>query len=89
MKYIGLIISIVFFALQAMAWDGYDYESGSYVEIEKDNLVRSGQEIEFYDYGAGEYKYGYVESINNYGSSVEVEIYDQETGDYRIFEMDR
>lgn len=71
------------------AWDGYDYDAGSYVEIEKGNLVRPGEEIEYYDYGSGEYKYGDVESINSYGSSVEVEIYDSDTGEYRTFEMER
>lgn len=71
------------------AWDGYDHERGSYVEIEKDNLVRAGREIEYYDYGSGEYKYGYVESIDSYGSSVEIEIYDSDTGEYRTFEMDK
>ena len=34
----------------SFAWDGYDYDSGSYVEIDKGNLVRSGEEIEYYDY---------------------------------------
>ena len=71
------------------AWDGYDYNKGSYVEIDKGNLVRQGNEIEYYDHGTGEYKYGDVESVNSYGSSVEVEIYDYNTGEYRTFEMDR
>jgi hypothetical protein len=71
------------------AWNGYDYDRGSYVEIEKGNLVRPGREIEYFDYDSGEYKYGDVESINSYGSSVEVEIYDPDTGKYRIFEMEK
>jgi len=33
-----------------MAWDGYDYESGSSVEIEDGNQVRSGKPIEIYDH---------------------------------------
>lgn len=84
-----LMIFLAIVATSAFAWDGYDYENGTYVEIEKGNLVRPGQEIEYYDYDSGEYKYGDVESINSYGSSVEVEIYDSETGEYRTFEMDR
>lgn len=84
-----LVIAVALTAPQTMAWDGYDYDSGSYVEIEKGNLVRPGQEIEFYDYDSGEYRYGDVESIDSYGSSVEVEVYDQEAGEYRTFEMDR
>ncbi len=71
------------------AWDGYDYTKGNYVEIDKGNLVRQGNEIEYYDYGTGEYKYGDVESVNSYGSSVGVESYDYNTDEYRTFEMDR
>ena len=39
-----------------LAWDGYDWESGNYVEIEDGNLVREGEEIEIYDWETGEYK---------------------------------
>ncbi len=84
-----LIAGLLLVATSSYAWDGYDYDKGSYVEIEKGNLVRHGEEIEYYDYDSGEYKYGYVESIESYGSSVEVEIYDSDTGEYRTFEMDR
>ncbi len=84
-----LTISLLIVFASCFAWDGYDYDKGSYVEIDKGNLVRQGREIEYYDYGSGEYKYGYVESINNYGSSVEVEVYDSDTGEYRTFEMDK
>ncbi|NVZ10250.1 DUF5334 family protein [Allochromatium humboldtianum] len=82
-------IILLLFTATTHAWDGYDYDRGSYVEIEKGNLVRPGREIEYYDYGSGEYKYGDVESINSYGSSVEVEVYDSDAGEYRTFEMDR
>lgn len=75
-------------AIPAWSWDGYDYENGSFVEIEKGNLVREGREIEFYDWGSGEYRTGEVQSIRRYGSSVEVEIEDDETGETRTFEMD-
>ncbi|MDO9418219.1 DUF5334 family protein [Pararhizobium sp.] len=78
---------LVLFPFQLFAWDGYDYESGDYVEIDKGNLVRSGNEIEYYDYGAGEYRAGEVQSINSDGSSVEVEVLDNESGELRTFEM--
>lgn len=84
-----LVICLLVASATSYAWDGYDYDRGSYVEIEKGNLVRQGEEIEYYDYGTGEYKYGDVESINSYGSSVEVEIYDSDSDEYRTFEMDR
>lgn len=69
-----------------MGW--IDYESGSDVEIERGNLVRSGSDIEFYDYGTGSYHSGTVDSINRFGGSVEVEVYDHDTGEYRTLEMD-
>ena len=89
MKYLLSILFLSIAAPAAWAWDGYDYESGNYVEIEKGNLVRPGEEIEFYDYDSGEYRYGDIESITDSGYSVEVEVYDQESGEYRTFEMDK
>ena len=58
----------------AYAWDGYDYDSGSFVEIEKGNLVRPGRDIEIYDYGTGEYKDVEVQSMRSRGSKVELEV---------------
>ncbi|MFT0547837.1 DUF5334 family protein [Allopusillimonas ginsengisoli] len=73
----------------ALAWNGYDYESGSFVEIEKGNLVRTGRDIEYYDYKNGEYRSATVDSMRSGPGSVEVEVYDHQTGDYRTLEMDR
>lgn len=72
----------------ALAWDGYDYESGSNIEIDSGNLVRSGNDIEIYDYGAGEYKDVEVQSIYDYGGSTVIEVYDYDSGEYRELEMD-
>lgn len=83
-----LVIEFLFSAVPAFAWDGYDYEKGSYVEIEKGNLVRSGEEIEIYDYSDGEYKTVEVESITGSRSGAEVEVYDHETGEHRTLDMD-
>ncbi|MFP5402525.1 MAG: DUF5334 family protein [Gammaproteobacteria bacterium] len=74
-------------SLSAHAWDGYDWDKGTYVEVEKGNLVREGREIEVYEYGEG-YKRFDVESINQHGSSVELEVRDSETGELRTFEME-
>lgn len=84
-----LVMGIVLLtALSVFAWDGYDYDEGSYIEIEKGNLVREGETIEIYDYNDGSYRDVEVESIDSYGSSVEVEVYDYETGEYSTFEME-
>ena len=83
-----LLVSVALTTGSSYAWDGYDYENGAYVEIDKGNLVRSGETIEIYDYNDGEYKDVEVESIEDNGYSVEVEVYDSETGETRILEMD-
>ncbi|MET3758735.1 hypothetical protein ABID08_006119 [Rhizobium binae] len=71
-----------------LGWDGFDNETGASVEIGKGNLVRSGQTIEIYDHGSGEYRDVDVQSIQRSGGSVEVEVYDSESGEYRTLEMD-
>ncbi|OCR86675.1 hypothetical protein CFT13S00388_07910 [Campylobacter fetus subsp. testudinum] len=80
---------IFFIAINASAWSGYDYENQAEVEIEKGNLVRSGRDIEIYDYKDGEYKEVEVQSIRNKGASVELEIYDYNSREYRTLEMDK
>lgn len=84
---IFIFVSISFVS-NSFAWEGYDYDSGSYIEIEKGNLVREGEEIEYYDYDSGEYRAADVESIESNGSGAIVEVYDHESGEYRAFEME-
>ena len=73
-----LVCAAVFFSPSiAIAWDGYDYESGGYVEIGKGNLVREGEEIEYYDYESGDYRSADVEDIQGSGDGAEVEVKDR------------
>lgn len=81
-------IVILCSSVPAFAWDGYDYEKGAHVEIDRGNLVRTGEEIEIYDYSEGEYKTVEVESVTGSGSGVEVEVYDHDAGEYRTLDMD-
>jgi hypothetical protein len=74
--------------LECRAWDGYDYDAGSFIEIEKGNLVREGNEIEFYDFSNGGYSQGTVESISEIGTNVEIEIIEDNASEPRTFEMD-
>ena len=85
-----IFICLLFCFTNSWSWDGYDYGSGSYVEIGKGNLVRPGNSIEVYDYGTGDYSDVEVQSIREgYGNSVEVEVYDYSSGEYRTLDMDR
>ncbi len=83
-----IVTMVALMPFTLIAWDGYDYEKGSYVEIEKGNLVRPGQDVEIYDYGTGEYKDVEVQSISGSGSGAEVEVYDYDKGEYRTLDMD-
>ena len=87
MKYLITAFLLVS-SFNSYSWEGYDYDTDSYVEIEKGNLVRSGEEVEVYDYDSGDYKDYEVESIIGNGSGAELELYDYETGEYRTLEMD-
>lgn len=84
-----LFLLLIFFPHQSFAWDGYDSETGDYVEIEKGNLVRRGQDIEVYDHGSGEYKDVTVEGVREGIGSVEVEVYDYNKGEYKTYEMEK
>ena len=59
-------------------------DRGNYIEIERGNLVRVGNDIEIYDYSTGTYKDVEVQSISN----GEIEVYDYDTDEYRTFDMD-
>ncbi|MGM0858630.1 MAG: DUF5334 family protein [Pseudomonadota bacterium] len=89
MKYLvfAMLAALALSCSPVIAWDGYDWEANSDITIESGNLVRYGEEIEYYDWGENEYKYGVVERIDRFGSMVEVEIYDYQEGEYRTFEM--
>lgn len=84
-----LILALTIFASSTIsAWEGFDYETSSYVEIESGQLVRTGRDIEVYNYSTGEYTEVEVQSMTNYGGKVEVEVYDYDTGEYSTLEMD-
>lgn len=65
-------------------WDGYDYDKGEYVEIEKGNFVRAYKDIDVYHYGDGSY---HDEEIQGFNGD-ELETYDYNTGEYHYYEMD-
>ena len=84
----GVATLVLCSSFPAYAWDGYDWDSGSFIEIERGNKVRHGLDIEYFDYSAGEYRNAEVVEISRSGHTVEVEVIDQETGEYRVFEME-
>ncbi len=86
MKSLSWIIVIFLFIGPSFAWDGTD-KDGNFVEIDRGERVRRGNDIEIYhsERGYGTYT---VEDIRRYGRSVEIDVYSHETGEYETFEMD-
>ncbi len=85
---IKIVLMTIYLSSVLFGWSGYDSDSGVPVEIEQGNLVRSGQDIEIYDYDAGEYRDVEVQSVNGNGSGAEVEVYDYDSGEYHNLDMD-
>jgi hypothetical protein len=71
----------------AFAWDGTNTNTGSSIEIERGQLVRSGRTVEVYDSTEG-YKEYDVDSIRRSGRTVEIEATDPATGESTTLEMD-
>lgn len=71
----------------AGAWDGTNSSTGASVEIERGQLVRSGETIDVYDSREG-YKSYDVDNVTRYGSTVEIEATDTTTGESTTLEMD-
>ncbi len=84
-----LILTLLFLISSiAIAWDGYDYANGTYVEIQKGNNVKAGKDIEIFDYSTGQYRDVQVESVRGIGSNTEVEVFDYSTGEFRTLDME-
>jgi hypothetical protein len=89
LRTIAMIAMIILSSPPALAdWDGTDQSTGNDIAIEPGSLVRSGKDIEVYDYGTGQYRDVTVEDIDRSGSSVDIEYYDNSTGEYGTFEME-
>lgn len=82
-----LITATLLFPLVAEAWDGYDQDTGQYIEIKNDEDLIAGTDIEFYDYRDNKYHDGNIVSVTR-GGSIEVEIYDYDRKEYRTFVFD-
>lgn len=82
-----IMLVMMLFSGAALAWEGFDYTSGSSIQIDAGNLVRNGETIEYFDYGTGNYHVAQVQSVSRTGVIVELQVYDETTEQYRSFQM--
>lgn len=56
MSLVFTISLLIIFSIQSYAWNGFDHDQTNYIEIDKGELVREGETIEFFDYNSSEYR---------------------------------
>ena len=84
-KTITIILFSLFSVSTAHSWDGYNWTTGTWIDIETYDHGGNGEgEVEYYDYGSGNYKYGYLD-MESGGSGT---LLDYNTGEWHWVEMD-
>jgi len=78
-----IILVALLLPLACFAWEGFDYESGHYINIYK----KKGKEIRFYDYSDGKDHRGEILGSGYDGHSLGV--FDYETATIRLFDMEK
>ena len=84
MKYILIVLMLC--SVNSQAVDAYDYESGTYVSIENQQ-VTEGNPVDYYDYDSNSYVTSNVIEVRSFGFRTDVVVYDSTTDEYRTFEI--
>ena len=71
---IAFLVSSNFFTSTSFAWDGFDQDENSVIEIGPGNLVKEGLIIDFYD--DSDLHTGKVISVNSVGGGTELIVED-------------
>ena len=82
----SLILSI-FFAKNAQAWSGYDYETKTEIDIGQGNLVREGSLIQLYDSTDDNFHTAKINFMQSSAGGVEMNLIDLDTKKERNFVM--
>ena len=84
MKYILIVLMLC--SVNSQAVDAYDYESGTYVSIENQQITE-GNPLEYYDHESNSYVTSDVVEVRSFGFRTDVVVYDSATDEYRTFEI--
>lgn len=81
-----ILLLLLTFPLSAYSWDGFDYDTGDYIEIDDSDRrsIKPGTIIQIYDYDDRDHHTVEIMSV----SATSIEVYDQDADEYRIFEME-
>ena len=86
-----IIILILIFPLSVFSWDGMDYDTGNYIEIDDSDIpsIAPGAIIQIYDNEDSDYHTLEIMSILKAIDETNIEVFDQDTEEYRTFEMEK
>jgi len=72
----------------ALAWDGFDTESGHLVEVDVDAVPMRGEMVDVYDCDTKETATLMVDAVKNNARTVEITVRESDTGRTRILVME-
>ena len=86
-----IIILILIFPLSVFSWDGFDYDTGNYIEIDDSDIpsIARGTVLQIYDNEDSNHHTVEIMAIVKTVDETNIEAFDQDTGEYRTFEMER
>jgi hypothetical protein len=81
-----ILLLLLIFPLSAYSWDGFDYDTGDYIEIDDSDRpsIKPGATVQIYDYEDRDYHSVEIMSLDE----INLEVYDHDTDEYRTFEME-
>ena len=89
MKSIKLLLILILLCeySSVFAWDGYDYDNKTSINIAEGNLVREGNVIQFYDSVSDNFHMAKIVFIQSVAIGTEIELYDLDDKKTRFFIM--
>jgi len=85
-----ILVILLHFPLSAYSWDGFDYDTGDYIEIDDSEkpAIKPGTIIQIYDYEDRDHHTVEIMSVVKILTETNVEVFDLDTDEYRTFEME-
>ena len=83
-------ILLLIFPLSVFSWDGFDYDTGNYIDIDDSDIssLAPGVIIQIYDDEDSNYHTVEIMSVVKILKEINIEVLDQDTDEYRTFEME-
>jgi hypothetical protein len=69
------------------AWEGYDYQNKTSIDISEGNLVREGYVIQFYETKSDNFRTAKIVYIQSVAMGTEIELIDLDNNQTRFFIM--